>query len=358
MACPTTLCAVLEPFRYDAVQLLAPDVELSALDGRHLRGWLDLLVPPGVHWDARVAIVFVRGGVVQAATIAGDGRIDPVSVPFAGTAHEAMAALRKALSADAVVVIEDGALGELFSEFESTVRLADDYTAQGIALWRALSRRLGRGIHVEPRLLDMLPVVPFEPLQRTFDLLIPDGTAMAAYVVADDGSRIDASIIATKSGGDIDRVATHRAIEDVVPERALSRNWKAQYKRVLPAIEERFAPPSVALFMERGAFYRVVTGPTDQLTRELSTRRIIIEPTPAWLMGLLGGAAAVAVATRGARALSRFVPKSARRAAAGFAEAAQDRLRESGAHPFSLLGFDPIELWLRVRHVYRVGSTR
>lgn len=336
--------------------MLAPDVDMAALEGRHLHGWLDLLVPPGLRWEAAIGVVVVRSGAVLAAAIAGDGPLDPTAIPFAGTDHGEMRALRKALQVDTLLVIEDGAIARLLSEVESNLRLSDDYAAQGVTWWRALERELGQGIHVEPRLIEIVPVVPYEALQRTFDLLIPDGTAMAAYVFADDGSAIDASIIATKSGGDVDRVSTHRALEADAPERRIARNWRTQYKRVLSAIEDEFAAPSVALFMERGAFYRVVTGPTDQLARELSARNIIIDPTPAWLMGLLGGAAAVAMATRGARALARFVPKSARRAAAGIAQSAQDRLRDSGAHPFALLGFDPIDLWLRVRHVYRVGS--
>ncbi len=30
-----------------------------------------------------------------------------------------------------------------------------------------------------------------------------------------------------------------------------------------------------------------------------------------------------------------------------------DAIKESGAHPFALLGFDPIELWSRLKHYYR-----
>ena len=28
-------------------------------------------------------------------------------------------------------------------------------------------------------------------------------------------------------------------------------------------------------------------------------------------------------------------------------------MKDSGAHPFALLGFDPLELWQRVKHYYR-----
>jgi hypothetical protein len=28
-------------------------------------------------------------------------------------------------------------------------------------------------------------------------------------------------------------------------------------------------------------------------------------------------------------------------------------MKQSGAHPFALLGFDPLELWSQVKHFYR-----
>jgi hypothetical protein len=48
-----------------------------------------------------------------------------------------------------------------------------------------------------------------------------------------------------------------------------------------------------------------------------------------------------------------MLPRSARQMASDLAHSAQSAMRERGAHPFALLGFDPIELWLRVRHLYQ-----
>jgi len=125
------------------------------------------------------------------------------------------------------------------------------------------------------------------------------------------------------------------------------------YKRVIAAVDERLARPSVGVFLERATLLRVLTGPGDQLARELNARRVIIEPAPAWLLGLLGGATVAAFATRGARALASLLPQSARDAAAGLAQRAGDAMKQSGAHPFALLGFDPLELWAQVKHFYR-----
>jgi hypothetical protein len=90
---------------------------------------------------------------------------------------------------------------------------------------RALKHRSGKGVWSEPPLLDLVPAPGFEPLQRTFDLLIPDDSALAAYVIDDDRRAVAASVIAVKRGGDIAEVTTHAAIGALVAEAALARDW-------------------------------------------------------------------------------------------------------------------------------------
>jgi len=164
---------------------------------------------------------------------------------------------------------------------------------------------------------------------------------------------VHASIIAVKDDGDITRAATHRAIADLAPEASLARDWEKGYKRVLAAVEERFAKPSIGLFLERATLLRVLTGPTDQLARELNAKKVVIDPAPAWLLGLLSGAAVAAMAGRAASALAGMLPQSARDAASALASRARGVMKDTGAHPFALLGFDPIELWAQLKHFYR-----
>src|SRR6185436_7087768 len=110
---------------------------------------------------------------------------------------------------------------------------------------RAFRQFAGRGIWMEPPLLDLLPTPAAEPIQRTFDLLVPDNSALVAYVIEDDRSRVHTSIIATKQAGDITQAATHRAIADLVSEPTFARDWEKGYKRAVEAVEERFAKPSI-----------------------------------------------------------------------------------------------------------------
>jgi hypothetical protein len=336
--------------------VLSPELELRDLDVRQWRNWWRLLVPPRALDRPRWALAVLDGKRVVKLVIAGAGArgaIDPAEHPLLALHSKGLEAWARSLGVGAVIAIDRRVIGALSAEIESALRLDQDLVAQGLVALRALKRHAGAGVWTSPPLLELLPAPAFEPLQRTFDLLIPDRSALLAYVIEDDRSAIHSSIIAVKAGGDLTRVATHRAIADLVPEAAFARDWDKTYKRVVAAVEERFAKPSLALFIERATLMGIVTGPSDQLAREIDAKRAVIDPAPAWLLGLLGGAAVAAVAGRAASAFASLLPKSARDAASAMAGRARDAFKDAGAHPFALLGFDPLELWAQLKHYYR-----
>jgi hypothetical protein len=329
--------------------VLSAELELRDLDARHWRNAWRLLVPPRVLERPRWALVVLDGERVIKTVIAGDGArgsIEPVAL--AGTSHAQLAALAKQLGVHSVVVLERRVIAQLSSEIEPALSLEQDGIEQALIALRALKKHAGRGVWTEPPLLDLLPAPAYDSVQRTFDLLVPDRSALVAYVIDDDRRRVHTSIIAAKEGGDITRAASHRAIADLVAESTLARDWEKGYKRVLDAVEERFAKPAIGLFLERKTLIEVLTGPADQLARELNAKRVVIDPAPAWLLGLLGGAAVAAMAGRAASAIAHMLPQSARDRASALAARARDAI-----DPFALLGFDPIELWQRLKHYYR-----
>lgn len=332
--------------------MISPELELAHLDARHWRNAWRLLMPPRVLEQPRWALAVYENGHVIKLVIAGPGgpgAIEPV--PLTGTSHKELEAYATQLGVASVVVVENDLIAKLSAEIESALRLDMDGVAQGLVALRALKRHAGHGLWTEPPILELLPAPGFEPIQKTFDLLVPDRSALVAYVLEDDRSRIHTSIIAVKDGGDITRAAGHRAIADLVPEVAFARDWQKGYKRVLAAVEERFAKPSIALFLERQTLLDILTGPSDQLARELNAKRVVIDPAPTWLLGLLGGAAALAMAGRAAKGIAAMLPQGARDAASALAHRAGNAVRESG--PFAALGFDPIEAWSRLKHFYR-----
>jgi hypothetical protein len=338
--------------------MLSPELELANIDARHWRNAWKLLVPPRVLDKPRWALVIVDGTPdrVLKIIVAGHdarGSVDTATHPLPGVEPRQLEQYARMLGVGAVIVVDRALVGELSAEIEGALRFDMDFVEQGLVALRALKRHAGAGLWTEPPLLDVLPAPAAEPIQRTFDLLVPDRSALVAYVIEDDRARVHTSIIAVKEAGDISRAATHRAIADLVSEPTFARDWQHGYKRVLDAVEERFAKPSIALFLERATLMRILTGPSDQLARELNAKHLVIDPSPAWLFGLLGGAAVAAVAGRAGRALAAMLPQSTRDRARGLVNRAQDAMKESGAHPFALLGFDPLELWFRLKHHYR-----
>jgi hypothetical protein len=331
--------------------VLCSELALSDIDARHWKNWWRLLTPPRVLAPSRWALAILDRGTLQRLIVSGEGARELVPLP--GLTEKALADFARALGVAAVIAIERRLFAELSAEIEAALRIDQDAVAQGLIALRALKKHAGRGIWTEPPLLDVLPAPSYEPLQRTFDLLVPDRSSLIAYVIEDDRSRVHASIIAVKSHGDITRAVTHRAIDDAVPETRLARSWDQSYEAVLQTVEARFARPSIALFAERQTVLRIITGPSDQLAREINARRAIIDPAPAWLLGLLGGAAVAAMAGRAATALASMLPQATRERATALASRARDVIKDSGAHPFALLGFDPLELWSRLKHHYR-----
>lgn len=337
--------------------MLSPDVELHDLDPRHVKNGWNLFVPPGLT-APRLLLGFVEGTPPRWVKLVLAGRDARGALELAdlGPPHldaRGLAALCRAHGADGAIVVDTAAIAAIAAEIEPHLSIDQDLAAQGLTSLRALKKHAGRGVWSHPHLLEILPAPHLEPLQRTFDLLVPDDTALVGYVIADDRRHLHTSGIAVKRGGDLVEVTTHAAIADAIDERAFARDWPRYAKLAIAAIEERIAKPSIGVFLEEATLHRVLTGPGDQLARELNARRVIIDPAPAWLLGLLGGATVAAFATRGARALANLLPQSARDAAAAMAHRANDAMKQSGAHPFALLGFDPLELWSQVKHFYR-----
>jgi hypothetical protein len=334
--------------------VIGAEVELVDIDARHWRNWWRLTAPPRAFAEPRWALAIVDGAPtrpVKVIVAGADARGAVEVAPYASLAE-----LSRRLGVAATIALDKGVIRALSADIEAALQPHQDGVAQALVALRALKRRAERGIWTDPAILDVLPTPGYEPIQRTFDLLVPNDSALAAYVIDDDRSRLHASIIAVKRGGDIVHVTTHRALAGTLPEASVARDWQTAYGRVNTAIERALAKPSIAVYLERATWQRIVTGPSDQLARELDAKRLIIDPAPTWLLGLLSGAAVAAMAGRAASAIANVLPTKTRERAAAIAQRAQTMMKDSGAHPFALLGFDPIELWHRLRHFYRDGA--
>src|SRR5438034_1088368 len=81
------------------------------------------------------------------------------------------------------IVLDVGAIAALTAEIEPHLSIDLDFAAQGLLTLRALKKHAGKGVWTYPHLLEILPAPHYEPLQRTFDLLVPDDSALVGYVI-------------------------------------------------------------------------------------------------------------------------------------------------------------------------------
>lgn len=336
-------------------RVIDAELELPALDRLHWERWWRILTPPRLWAAPRWLLIVVEkrdDSVVPLKALEagpqGRGALEPSELPWRGVTQ--LEPLAEVCKVSALVVIERTLLPTLARSLDSSLQPGQDLVEQGLVALRLCKAQAGRALWTYPAVLELLPAPSYEAVQRTFDLLVPDDSALVAYVFEDDRSAIHTSVIARKRRGNLDRVTTHRALGEVP---ALAPSWPTAYPRVLAAVERALARPSLGVFLERATLQRILTGPSDQLSRELSARKLVLDPAPAWLLGLLGGATVAAVANRGAKALAAMLPSAARERAAGLAQRASSALRDSGAHPFALLGFDPLELFRRLQGFYR-----
>src|SRR4029079_17229094 len=108
------------PKRSYPSRMLARDLAVHDLDGRHLAGWLELLLPPGLA-GGHFAVLFLGPDRSPAhAVVSGRGAVD--APPFTGTAPRELAALRRALDVDLVIVLADGAAARIQADIERALR--------------------------------------------------------------------------------------------------------------------------------------------------------------------------------------------------------------------------------------------
>lgn len=312
--------------------MIAADIAFDGIDPAAWANALKLLAPPsrGGGRSRAPLILFVDGGACVKAARIGEGRIDPATIEWSGP--HSLGKVRRAIGAPIAAAIEAGALDRLIGAVEGRLDPRADLAAQWLDGARALKGELGKTIHLDPDPLSLVPLPPFDVLQRTYDALVPDDTASALFVF--ERGELWTSLIAEKRAGDVVRVTTHAALGVSRPDFRGGR-----HRELLDATARRVARPFAALFATREA-WRAIAGPDPgSLARQLASREAVLDPAPPWLLALTGAGAALGVAAGASRLLGRFVPDAVKQAA--------QRLS-----PFAALGFDPIELFTRIRKMF------
>ncbi len=255
----------------------------------------------------------------------GSGREDPQQYVWSGA--PSLGQLRRRAGAPIAIAFEDDALDRIAQAIERELVVHHDLVAQWLTTVQAAQRELGRTVHIDPNPIGKLPLPSYEALETTWNLLLPDDRAAGLFVF--DRGQLWNSLILEKRGGQAVRVTSSHALGLVRP--VMERRGE-----ILAAMERRVARPHIALFATLGAWRAIVGPEVGALAREVALRQAILDPAPPWALALAGAGAVAGVAKEASRLLGRFVPSSVKATARAFS-------------PFAALGFDPIDLFVKIR---------
>jgi hypothetical protein len=285
----------------------------------------------------RPAVVLHRGGAILRVVQLGGGVLPHEGLASVSTVD--LRAFRKAQALPLLAAVDVAELPKLWASFQTGVQLTDDLALQHYAMLKAFKAAIGRGVEVEPRLFGAAPLPPEAMLQKTFDRLLPDRRSFVMYLV--DRGSVWTSVIATKHAGDLQLITTHDAIAAKVRFASIG----SDAKKVVKEVGRRFEPVHIGLFLPLSVFHELIAGDLSAIARAMAARKAVLDPAPAWLLGLVGAGAAAEAATRTGRFASGLLRGSKlwQGLGAGPAGKAAEKLAQTLSSPLELLGLDPWE---------------
>ncbi len=263
------------------------------------------------------------------------GRLDPCAWPTP------LSDLAQSHEASWAMSAEIGALEEIMERFGARARRPDDLLTQSLSLVTIVRELIGEGrIDTWPRRLRGIPVPGENVVRRALDALCPEGHALALGVFKD--GELWTAMAVRRTGPTFDVIA---GPEDLRPAMGvLSSDWRRDYRHLVRAIEDRYAPLAMGCFAELDVFRELQVDPrAGAWSRAVALRDVIVSPMPA--------AVGVAVGVDGARYAASKVARLVRRVDwLGLADPMISAVRHGAGAAAgnkdleSLLGFSPLEV--------------
>lgn len=318
--------------------MLTPDVRFEGWTTddwvRFVDLWRPRATPDREPTRPRGGVVVIHdGGRVRKLLHSRHGRLEagaPWPIPLEDLAREHQASW--ALAAHL------GALDEVMERFGARISREDELLTQSLTLVGIVREMMDEGaIASWPQRLRGVPV-PTEPMiERAMDALCADGRCIALGMF--EGEELWTAFVARRRGSGLDVIAGPDELRSAMG--LLSGDWRRDYRHLVRAVEERYAPLSLGCFATRDAFRELqMDGRPGAWARAVAVRDVILSPIPLGVglaLGLDGAryaAANLQVLTRGIDPLAFMHPVLSRvRARVGEA---------TGKDVSGALGFDPL----------------
>ena len=318
---------------------------------RFLRLWQPRATPDREPTRPRGGVILVHEeGEVLKVLHTQNGRLDPASgapppdeagaraVALHAGLPSALGPLARAHHASWALGMRIGALDEVMERLGARVRRRDDLTAQSLLLVGIVREMISEGaIATWPQRLRGIPVPTPQIARRTLDALVADGRAIALGLFDENG--LWTAFVARRRGAAFDVVAGPDELRPALG--LLSGDWRRDYRHLVRAVEERYAPLGFGCFGELATFRSLQTdGRAGAWSRAVAVRDVVIAPMPV-AVGVALGFDGVRFAFQGLRVLTgRIAPFAA---IGPMLDAARTRVaRSTGKDVSALLGFDPL----------------
>lgn len=276
------------------------------------------------------------------------GRLDPkAAAPSPDEAHVlalrterpgALAQWAREHNASWAIGMRLGALDEVMERFGARARRGDDLTSQSLLLVGIVRELIGEGaITAWPQRLRGVPVPTPQVLRRTLDALCADGRCLALGLF--DGGDLWTAFVARRRGTAFDVLAGPAGLRPEIG--LLSGDWRRDYRHLVHAIEDLYAPLGFGCFAELATFRALqADSRAGAWSRAVAVRDVVITPIPT-AVGLALGFDGMRYALQGLLGLTARVAPAA--AVAPLLDSARARIGKiTGKDVAALLGFDPL----------------
>jgi len=171
-----------------------------------------------------------------------------------------------------------GALEEVMERFGARARRSDDLVAQSLSLVQIVREMMDEGaVEVWPRRLRGVPPPTDAMVRRAMDSLCTDGHAMLLGMFKDGD--LWTCFVARRSGSGFDVIAGPDDLHHYMG--LLSGDWRRDYRHLVRAVEDLYAPLAFGCFAEVDTFRALqVDARPGAWGRAVAVRDIILSPIP------------------------------------------------------------------------------
>jgi hypothetical protein len=333
--------------------MLAPDVRLEGFTAEDWTRLVHLFRPGGaapkapslggvvvIHEDGRVRkMLHTRRGRLERE---GEWHDWPKE-PEAARAKR-LAALAEAQQASWVIAAEVGALEEVMERFGERARRGDDLLVQSLTLVAIVRELMHEGrIEGYPRRLKNVPVPTAPMVRRAVDALCKEGQAIALGVFR--RGELWTALVARRGARGFDLIGGPDELR--APMGLLSGDWRRDYRHLVTAVEDRYAPLAFGCFGELDVLEALQADERPGAwSRAVTVRDVVLSPMPL--------AIGLALGVDGARYAFDTIRSIAPAQPFAVLEPALRALRERALGATekdiaSVLGFSPLELLRALR---------